>query len=234
MKIGLLKCDTIIEKLRRIYGDCTDAFIHLFSQHAPEVSLEIYDVQNGHYPDSLDECLGYMSTGSASSVYDNEPWIQRLNEFVAELYRNKVPFVGICFGHQMIAEAIGGKCRRAANGWGVGIKNVKIISKKPWMRPELDSYNLIVSHLDQVCELPEGSEVLGTNEHCPTSMFMVDEHFLGIQGHPEFSAAYAEALILSRVERIGKNVVEEARKTLQEKSDSEIITRWIVNFFESR
>ncbi len=234
MKIGLLKCDTVKEELRRIYGDCSDAFIDLFSQYAPEVSLEIYDVQNGHYPASLDECRGYMTTGSASSVYEKEPWIRRLNEFVGKLYKNKVAFVGICFGHQMIAEAIGGKCTRAENGWGVGIKNVRIISKKPWMQPELDSYNLIVSHRDQVCELPGGSEVLGTNEHCPTSMFMVDEHFLGIQGHPEFTAPYAEALLLSRVEKIGRSMVEEARKTLQEKADSEIITRWIVNFFRSR
>lgn len=234
MKIGLLKCDTVREELRQIYGDCSDAFIDLFSQYAPEVSLEIYDVQNGRYPRSLDECRGYMTTGSASSVYEKEPWIRRLNEFVGELYKNKVTFVGICFGHQMIAEAIGGKCLKSENGWGVGVKNVRIISKKPWMRPELDSYNLMVSHLDQVCELPRGSEVLGTNEHCSTSMFMVGDHFLGIQGHPEFTAPFAEALLLSRAEKIGRSVVEEARKTLEEKSDREIITRWIVNFFRSR
>jgi len=230
LKIGLLKCDTVKEELLHISGDCSDFFIDLFSRYAPDVSLKVYDVQRGDYPDSIDECDGYVTTGSAYSVYDDEPWITRFRDFVVELYRGGAKLVGICFGHQMIAEALGGKCERAPGGWGVGVKNVRIVSKKPWMRPELDSYSIIVSHLDQVCGLPEGSEVLGTNGYCPNSMFIVGDQFLGIQGHPEFSAAYTDALMLSRLEKIGSAEVKDARKSLEKEVHSDIITRWIENF----
>ena len=233
MRIGLLKCDTVKEELQHIAGDCSDFFVTLFSQHAPEVSLTIYDVQNGRYPQSPDECEGYITTGSASSVYDDEPWIMRFRDFVRQLYESNVKLVGVCFGHQMIAEALDGKCEKAECGWGVGMKTVKIISRKSWMEPALDSYNLVVSHLDQVCKLPTGSEVLGTNEYCPNAMFMVGEHFLGIQGHPEFTALYADALFHSRVERIGASMVEEARESLKMQAHADIITRWMVNFLRS-
>lgn len=231
MKIGLLKCDTVKAELQHIAGDCSDFFIDLFSRYAPDVSLHVYDVQNGRYPNSLDECDGYMTTGSASSVYDDEPWIVRLREFVRELYESDMKFVGVCFGHQMIAEALDGKCEKAEFGWGIGIKRVRIISKKPWMKPGLDEYSLIVSHLDQVCALPEGSEVLGRSDYCPNAMFTVGDHFLGIQGHPEFIATYSDALFSSRTERIGTAIVKEARQSLKEKTHAEIITRWIENFF---
>lgn len=231
MKIGLLKCDTVRKEHLHIAGDCSDFFVDLFSKYAPGLSLKIYDVQRGLYPDSLDECDGYLTTGSACSVYDDEPWIGRFRDFFVELYRAGPKLVGICFGHQMIAEALGGKCERSRRGWGVGVKNVRIVSKKAWMQPELDSYNLIVSHLDQVCRLPEGSEVLGTSEYCPNSMFIVGDRFLGIQGHPEFTHPYADALLLARLERIGPDVVQKARKSLETEVHREIIARWIENFF---
>ena len=234
MRIGLLKCDTVKDELLHIAGDCSDFFVTLFSRCAPDLSLKVYDVQYGLYPDSLDECDGYMTTGSANSVYDDEPWIPRFRDFVRELYESKTKLVGICFGHQMIAEALDGKCEKAPNGWGVGIKTVRIVSKKPWMKPELDSYNLIVSHLDQVTQLPTGSEVLGTNKHCPNAMFTVDDHFLGIQGHPEFTAPYADELVLSRLERIGQPTVDEARESLTREVHTDILTAWIENFFRMR
>jgi GMP synthase-like glutamine amidotransferase len=232
LKIGLLKCDTVHEKFRHIAGDYSDAFINLFSAYAPEISLEIYDVEQGHYPGSLDECGGYLTTGSYRSVYDDIPWILRLRDFVAELYRNNKKFVGICFGHQMIAQALGGKCEQSERGWGIGVHTVRITRKKPWMRPKLDRYDLIVCHLDEVTELPEGSELLGTNEHCPNSMFALGDHFLGIQAHPEFTAAYAEALMLARIERIGRKKVEQARETLKREVHEKILTRWIANFLK--
>jgi GMP synthase-like glutamine amidotransferase len=234
LKIGLLKCDTITGKLREILGDCSDAFITLFARYAPDIFFQVYDIQNGDYPDSLDECAGYLATGSRYSVYDNDPWILRFRDFVAELYRNEVKFVGICFGHQMIAEALGGKVSKSDRGWGIGGKNVRIIKKKSWMQPELDSYSLLLSHMDQVNELPEGGEALGTNEHCPNSMFTVGDHILGIQAHPEYTTAYAEALMLSRLDRIGRELVEHAQESLEEETHQDIITHWIENFFKNQ
>jgi GMP synthase (glutamine-hydrolysing) len=98
----------------------------------------------------------------------------------------------------------------------------------------LDSYNLIVSHLDQISCIPNRAEVLGTNEQCPYAMFAVGDHFLGIQGHPEFTAPYADELMLSRLERIGQPTVDEARESLTKEVHADILTAWIENFFRSR
>ncbi len=233
MKIGLLRCDKVLNELLPIAGDYPEAFENIFSAYARDISLQVYDVLNGEYPDTLDECHGYITTGSKSSVYEKEKWITDLLGFIKSLYTHNIKFVGICFGHQLIAEALGGKCAESENGWGIGVKQVKIVKKKTWMQPELESYNLLVSHVDQIVKLPPDNEVLGTNDHCPNSMFTVGDRFLGIQAHPEFTPAYAEALMLSRIDRIGADMVATARESLSMELHIGAITCWIRNFFYS-
>ncbi len=231
MNIGLLRCDSALEELLPISGDYPEAFKRIFSAYAPDISLKIYDVQHGEFPSSLDECDGYISTGARYSVYDKQTWIIALLDFIKTLYKEKIKFAGICFGHQAIAEALDGSCGASENGWGVGVKQVTIVKKKKWMQPELESFNLLVSHMDQVLQLPSNSEVLGTNRHCPNSMIAVGDHFLGIQAHPEFTPQYIKGLMRSRVDRIGEETVEKAVKTLEMPLHTDIITRWIRNFF---
>ena len=233
MQIGLLMCDHVAETLRPVSGDYADMFVALFARHSPEVTLTFYDIQNGDYPRALDECDGYLSTGSRYSVYDRDPWILDFQNFVRTLYREKQKFVGICFGHQMIAHALGGSCVKADTGWGVGVHEVAVYAKKPWMNPALSAYNLIVSHQDQVVALPSDSEVLGGNAHCPYAMMAVGGHFLGIQAHPEYNAAYADALVHTRVERIGHGVVQQARRSLYKEIDEAAVARWISTFFSA-
>ena len=231
MKIGLLRCDGALEELLPIADDYPDAFKRIFSAYAPDISLRIYDVQHGDYPRSLDECDGYISTGARYSVYEKEEWIIDFLDFIKALCKDKIKFVGICFGHQAIAEALDGKCAASETSWGVGVKQVKIVKRKKWMQPELDCYNLLVSHMDQVMQLPSDSEVLGTNQHCPNSMIAVGNHFLGLQAHPEFTPDYLKGLMFSRVDRIGQETVDKAIKTLETPLHTDIITRWIRNFF---
>jgi GMP synthase-like glutamine amidotransferase len=230
LKIGLLQCDHVTEEMQPQHGDVPDLFKNLFNRVAPEVSLDIYDVTNGEYPDLTNNYAGFISSGSRYSVYDQDPWIIRFKEFVRELYHHNRKFVGICFGHQMIAEALGGKCAMSDHGWGVGIKEVTIQHSKPWMKPELESFRLIVSHLDQVIELPQNSEIIGKNDHCPCSVYTVGEHFLGIQGHPEFTPTFITDLMAHRLDRIGRNIVDEATATLTMPTDEAVVTRWMINF----
>jgi GMP synthase-like glutamine amidotransferase len=90
---------------------------------------------------------------------------------------------------------------------------------------------LLVSHQDQVLALPHGAEVLGGNTHCPISMVVLGSHMLGIQAHPEFTPDYAEALMDARLERIGHDVVQDAKRTLNEPTDEAVVMQWIDAFF---
>lgn len=230
MEIGLLQCDHVAEAFRHIVPDYDAQFAALFARHAPAVSLQVYDVCHGEMPAEVDECAAYIISGSKYSVYDDIPWIHDLAAFVRRLHDARHKLAGICFGHQMIAHALGGQVKKAGRGWGIGIKPVQIDLHKSWMQPELESYNLLLSHQDQVGVLPPEAEALGGNDHCPCSIFTVGEHFLGIQAHPEFTKPYAEALMNARVERIGQGTVEAARETLALHTDEAAVTGWIAAF----
>ena len=229
MKIGLLECDHVNESLRHIAGDYRDMFASLFERYAPEIELISYDTRFGVFPTSLDECDGYITTGSRFSAYDDEPWINELKSFVRDASQAEKPFVGICFGHQILAEALDGQVKRQE--WGIGAKPMTVLKNEGWMDPAQKSCSILYSHRDQVQRLPKDAVLLAEAPHCPVAMFRVGARMLGIQGHPEFSTAYVEALVRSRTEIIGEENV--ARADFRSTTDESAITRWIANFLQS-
>jgi GMP synthase-like glutamine amidotransferase len=234
MKIGLLECDHVLERFRHIAGDYREMFAALFDRHAPQIALQPFDVCNGEFPPSLDACDAYLTTGSRFSAYDDIDWIHTLKNFLRRIHEAKKPFVGVCFGHQLMAEALGGKVSRAEMGWGVGARSVEIIKTESWMIPMLSSCALQYMHQDQVELLPENGVVIGRSDHCPVAMFHVGDSMLGIQAHPEFPKVYSEALLLDRVDRIGEERVRAALASLDQPTDESVIARWIVEFLEGR
>lgn len=232
MKIGLLECDHVAERFRHIAGDYREMFGALFSRHAPEVTLEPFDVCDEQFP-ALDDCDGFITTGSRFSVYDDVDWIHRLKGFVRQAREAGKPFVGICFGHQMLAESLGGKVEKAACGWGVGVHAVEVVKPEAWMRPAQSACGLQFMHQDQVVRLPENPVLLGRSAHCPAAVFRVGATMLGIQAHPEFPADYVEALLLDRVARIGEDRVREAQAGLRQPTDENVVAKWIAEFLKS-
>lgn len=229
MKVGLLECDHVNEALRHIAGDYRDMFTSLFARYAPEIELEFFDTRNGVLPDSVSECDGYLTTGSRFSAYDEESWIIELKKFVRELNDGEKPFVGICFGHQVLAEALGGEVARVE--WGIGAHAMSVRSRQNWMEPGLDQCSINYSHRDQVVRLPYDAVTLAEAKHCPVAMFGVGERMIGIQGHPEFPMAYVEGLVLSRAGLIGEEIV--ANADFSSKTDEAVVTRWIANFLRN-
>jgi len=234
MKIGLLECDHVLERYRHIAGDYRDMFANLFARHAPQIALHPFDVCDGAFPPSLDACDAYLATGSRFSAYDDVDWIHALKDFMRRIHESKKPFVGVCFGHQLMAEALGGKVSRAATGWGVGVHGVEVIGPELWMRPEGSSCALQYMHQDQVERLPEDGVVIGRSDHCPVAIFRAGDSTLGIQAHPEFPKAYSKALLLDRVERIGEERVKTALASLDQPTDESVVAKWIVEFLERR
>ncbi len=228
MKIGLLECDHVREDLLPIAGDYRQMFADLFARHAPQLELVNFDVRNGEFPASVDACEAFVCTGSRFSAYDAEDWIRELKNFLRQLRNADKPFVGICFGHQVLAEALGGKVEKAEQGWGIGVHSLNVTRTESWMQPEQAACGIQYSHRDQVVRLPEQSVLLGESDHCPVAMYRVGETMLGIQGHPEFPAAYVEALVRGRTELIGEENVNAA--SFDAPTDEGTITHWLAKF----
>lgn len=228
LRVGLLECDHVREDLLHIAGDYRQMFADLFNRHAPQLELMNFDVRNGEFPASVDACEAFVCTGSRFSAYAPDDWIQELKGFLRQLREADKPFVGICFGHQVLAEALGGKVEKAAQGWGIGVHSLNVIKTEGWMQPEKTSCGIQYTHQDQVLSLPENSVVLGESDHCPVAMFRVGEKMLGIQGHPEFPAAYAEALVRLRTELISADKINAAK--FNAPTDEAIIINWLVKF----
>ena len=230
LRIGLLLCHPAGEPLHAEVAPYPELFRSLLSGHA-SVRWRTYDVTAGEFPSSLAAEDGWICSGSRRSVFEDEPWISGLLDVVREAARGLRPFVGICFGHQAIAQALGGTVSRSARGWGVGLREVEIIGRRSWMRPAVPRYRIATMHQDQIDRHPPDAVVLGTNDHCPVSMMQVGEAMLGIQGHPEFTPEVDAALIRSRRGRsIPDDVADAGLAGLDRPSDSNLIASWIVSF----
>lgn len=230
MKIGLLECDHVREELLSISGDYRQMFPALFATVAPMWEFEFFDVCNGHFPVSVNDCDVYICTGSKSSVYDHDEWIIRLKTFVKALYEAGKTYIGVCFGHQILGEALGGEVRKSDVGWCVGVHSFEVLEYQKWMQPALSSFNLLMMCQDQVLKLPPDSILLAQTPDCPHAMFQVGNFMLGIQAHPEFSKAYDQALMELRVERIGERKVEMGTMSLELPVSEKEFAQWIVNF----
>jgi GMP synthase-like glutamine amidotransferase len=225
-RVGVLECDHVRPELRSIAGDYRDMFAALL----PAVELVPYDVRAGVLPSSPNDCDGWICTGSSASVYEGASWVEDLSGFVRAARADGSPFVGICFGHQLLAQALGGGVERASVGWGAGAHRLTVQTSEPWMDPPLDEVILLYSHQDQVTEVPDGGRILGSTGHCPVAMLQIDETMLGIQGHPEFGAPYLRALIDLRVDRIGHDGADRARASLSAPRDEIVVGAWIRAF----
>ena len=233
LKIGLLECDHVREEFRSIAGDYRDMFPALFMPLAPEWEFVFYDVTNGHFPASAAECDVYICTGSKSSVYDDEPWIHALKALVQQIYHQQKIFLGVCFGHQMLGEALGGKVQKSAVGWCVGIHEFTICEGLPFTVPPQERVNLLMMCQDQVQQLPPDGVVLASSADCPVAIFRVGERMLGVQAHPEFPVPYEEALMRSRVERIGAEKTARGLESLSQPLHSTLMATWMVEFVKS-
>jgi len=227
MKVGLLECDDVVGRFPELKGGYREMFAALL----PRFTFRYYAAHRGQLPSSASECDAWLCTGSKYSVYDGTPWIANLAAFIRSLGEKR--FVGICFGHQMLAHAMGGEVAKAKQGWGVGVLGVEVLKKEPWMEPPLARMQIQHMHQDQVQKLPADSVLLARSPHCDVAMFRVGEAMLGIEGHPEFTVEYGAALIRARRALIGDDGARKALDSLKGRTDSPTVGRWIERFLKS-
>ena len=232
MRIGILCTDSVREELRPKWGDYPQMFADLFGRGGePGPGVSAYDAQLMSFPEP-EACDAYVITGSRRSVYDDEPWIDPLVEFVKAALAAERRIVGICFGHQLMAHFFGGGVVAAEAGWEVGVCGAEILSREAWMQPSARHVDLVAVHQDQVAELPRNARLFLGSESCPNAGFVVGERVLTFQCHPEFTRPYAEALIHLRREVFEDEAFERAIASLVQETDEHLVAKWILNFLE--
>jgi GMP synthase (glutamine-hydrolysing) len=226
--LGILKADSVNPDLQIAHGDYTDMFQAIFRAADPTLTFNIYDVLAFQYPDDIDECDGYLITGSRHSVYEPLPWIQRLGEFVVELHSARKKLVGICFGHQLVAHVLGGRTAKSDRGWGVGrhVTRLHDGNHPDWPR----EFALLSSHQDQVQAPPPGAEIIAQSDFCPIAGMTLGRHILTLQGHPEFTKDYARDLLGVRREVLGESLYQAGLDSLAEDVHQAEVARLILDF----
>ncbi|MDH4039562.1 MAG: GMP synthase [Gammaproteobacteria bacterium] len=230
MKLGILKTDAVRPEWVGEFGEYPDMFIRLLGKVDPTMEFRVYDVEEGEYPADIDEVDAYLITGSKSSVYDDKPWIATLMDFVRELDRRRKKLVGICFGHQLVAHALGGKTEKSTKGWGVGLHTHRFSEVPAWHDNEAADFDILVSHQDQVVRNAANARVLASSEFCENAVCQVGDHILTFQGHPEFVPEYSREIMEFRRKLIGEPVYRAGMDSLAVAPQQERVARWILNF----
>ena len=227
LRLGLLQCDSLDQPHGDVDGDYDVLFTGLVSR--PDVEMVIHRPDLGDLPRSPADCDAWLVPGSRHSVYDEIEWIVELRRFVARLLAAERPTIGVCFGHQMIAQEMGAPVGRAEIGWNIGAIDYELHRPPPREGETAPpSFTLIASHQDQVFELPHGAELLASAPTCPVAGYTDGDRILAVQAHPEFGPDLARSLYRSRVGRLGADRVETALSTLGRPLDRGRVSDWIV------
>jgi len=222
MKVAILETGRPPGTLADQFGTYPDMFARLLGAG---FEIEIFDVQAGALPEA-DMHAAYLITGSPAGVYDPLPWIDPLEQFIRGAKDKKM--VGICFGHQVMAEALGGHVEKSDKGWGAGLHKYAIVRSEPW----IDSAGTIAapaSHQDQVVVQPPNTDVVAASDFTPlAALAWTDRPAISFQFHPEFSPAFAKALIAQRFDTVSDP--DAAIASLDAPNDNARVGQWIRNF----
>ena len=231
LSLGILEAGRLPDGMEEIFGAYPKMFTSLLSAADPDIDFKSYPVLDDAFPDSHDECDAWLVTGSRFGVYENTPWMQRLSEFIRQAYALEQPIVGICFGHQILAHALGGKVVKSDKGWGVGVHDYEFTQRPDWLGEDDSEFSIHAFHQDQVVELPEQARVIASSGFCPYAGLAYENKAISFQGHPEFKADYMQALCESRRGTVVPvETADTALESLSRPVDREKSARWITRF----
>ena len=229
IRLGILEAGRPPEGMIETYGDYPDMFSSLLSDAG--IEFESYAVLDNQFPGSRKDCDAWLVTGSRCGVYENTNWMQTLAEFIRKAYALGQPMVGICFGHQMLAHALGGKVKKSDKGWGVGVHDYEFTLRPDWLGDDDPEFSIHAFHQDQVVQLPEMTEVIAASDFCPYAGLAYEDKAISFQGHPEFKADYMQALCEERRGTlVPVEVTDAALASLSRPVDREKSARWITHF----
>lgn len=236
MKIGVLETGLLREAFVGKFPTYPEMFGDLLALTAPQLQVETCSVINGEIPGSPRDCDGWLITGSRHGVYEELPWMQTLSGFIQDIAASQQPLFGICFGHQIIAQSLGGNVVKSDKGWGVGLHSYDLVAKPGWIDPRTEKVGIYAFHQDQVVEVPPQATTFLSSGFCPSAGLLYGDHIASVQGHPEFLADYEKALIdLYEGSLLSEDIVSEARQGMARSlADTAVLSKWMTDFYLKR
>ena len=220
MRICILETDIPTDKLKAEHGDFADMFVEWLSPAMPDTSWDSVKVYDNAALPRIGEFDGYMITGCRHGVYDPLPWLDSFCGFLRHLRDARIPVGGVCFGHQVMAHAYGGKVALSPEGWVLGA----------------DSYDgkvAIAVHQDQVHSAPDVSRTIAGSARCAIGRIEYEFPALSVQYHPEFTPTFMQALLDEyETTRIDKALTDTARETLNQRFHTGELAQDFARLFE--
>ncbi|MDF8333770.1 glutamine amidotransferase-related protein [Novosphingobium cyanobacteriorum] len=234
--IGILECGRNKPEWLAEHGGFADWFPPLLNPVAPDLDYRVWRVIDGEIPNAPDQCDAWLLTGSPASTYANEPWQQQLSQFVIKAREHR-PIVGICYGHQHLHAALGGRVEKASH-WGVGITRYDIGRQPPWLDSAsthlgADHFDLIALHQDQVTVPAPDTQVLASSPDCPLAVTMIGPNILTFQPHPEMTPDQVTLIYDLHRDDMGEELWRRAQDSLDQPRNAQLAARWIVDFLRS-
>ena len=225
MRIGILETGFPPEELRETYGSYPEQFAKLLDGHGFE--FKAWPVLTDDFPASPADADGWLITGSRFGVYEDHAWIPKLEAFVRQAVAARIPIVGICFGHQLLAQALGGKVINSDRGWGVGPNDYRDLETGK-------TITIVASHQDQVVEQPPATEIIAESDFCPIAgLRWTDAPVISWQPHPEMSKGFVTDLLKMRYgTTYPKDVADKALARMEDPIDSPAMGDRIARFFQ--
>ncbi len=224
MKIGILQTGQSPDELRSDHGDYDTFFVDLLSGRGFE--FETYKVLYGELPDDANMADGWIVTGSKFSVLEDHTWIKPLERFLQNAFHLDVPIVGICFGHQVLAQALGGKVEKHQDGWAVGPKAYQTSSGKKLRQ--------LAWHQDQVTQVPASATVLAGNDFCQNAYLAYGDKAFTMQPHPEFTPAFMQDLVAARRSVLPTDIADSAMNSLGDPRPLDNFAHQLETFLKTR
>lgn len=232
MKIGVLAAGITPDELIDQHGSYADMIMALLNTADSTFEFEVFDVRLGDFPADLSKFDGWAISGSRNNVSENLPWMPKLKEVILQAYEAKQPIIGICFGHQIIADAFGGKVDRYEGGWGLGLHKYELVSGNEEFVGNETSFSINAVHQDQVIEKPENAKLLASSDFCKNAGLVYGDLIMTFQAHPEFKMGFEKDLINFRAGTAFP--VEDSKAALATlegtSTDSQKVADWFARF----
>ncbi len=234
MNITVIETGQPNAAIRDQFDDYPAMFARLVGGADPALDFSTVSLVRGETLPDPAALEGILITGAAVGVYDPVPWMPQLMDFIRWAADARVPMVGICFGHQAIAQALGGHVAKSGRGWGLGRHTYEIVPAPGWMGPDVPQrFSIMASHQDQVQRLPPGARIIARSDFTPFAALEFSQApIISFQGHPEIEDDFARAMIGIRLNNpLTQHEIEAALATLVTPHDNALVGQWIANFY---
>ncbi|MEY9879706.1 type 1 glutamine amidotransferase [Bradyrhizobium sp. USDA 329] len=218
-RITIIETGLVPREHRERHGSFPDMFARMIRAADPTATVDVISIPNGDALPDPRKVEAILITGAAAGVYDELAWMAPLEDFVRKAYVNQTPMVGVCFGHQLIAQALGGVVRKSEKGWGIGRHVYQVLPENGVIDGE--TIAIPCSHQDQVIEAPSDALTILSSDFTPhAGLLYANGTTLTVQSHPEFDVEFAQVCCDLRDGKAPEDVVATARASLAEPLDS--------------